>query len=74
MYDSLHKIALNTAVPKRFPDGSQMVPKWFPGGSQNWLFVATFQTVLAELIHGVFLFSSCCDPLCRFGHISARVN
>jgi hypothetical protein len=74
MDDILHKIALKTAVPKQFPDGSQMVPKWCPNGSQNGRFLLTFQIVLAELIHGVFAFSSCCDSRCRFGHISTGVN
>ncbi len=74
MHSRLHKNTLKTAVPRRFPDGSQTVPGRFPGGSQNALFSVLILVTRRSLVNGVSEVVSYCAPQCRFGHISTWVN
>jgi hypothetical protein len=74
MYSTLHNIAPKPGWIKWGSEGVQMGILWVSNGDQNGLCFPTFETVLAELIHGVFLFVSCCDPQCRWVHMPPSVT
>lgn len=74
MYDSLRKTCSEMPVDRRLTKGRQEVDKRLTEGRQNRLIGSLKNRISRRLIHGVFLFISCCDQPCCFGHISTRVN
>jgi len=74
MLGSLHKNTLKTAVPRWFPNGSQMVPKRFPDGSQNGRVYRPESDLSRRLRDGVFLFAAYGYPRCCYRHISSWVR
>jgi len=74
MYAISHKSWSQTIGDKRATKGRQMGDRWATKRRQNGLFFDE-DFLNAEGVRDSVSFSfSCCDPQCRFGHISTRVN